>query len=298
MKFLKHINSFSLTDYPKFDKENRKVFLIENTENNELLKLFIVRLNDYFNSHSKINFPIIRIADGEFQFLLGKNEFNLRKPFIELFKNMLRQLIQKITNTPIQAKSRTYSSGLYNNNDRKFAKLKYIECLKYVSDKGLIALYTVVKPNFYVEQYLEDFEQLLIKNKITLHDKNYVPFYYIYILLTNPKYRDIIYSNKNLHLVTSFNKIKKAKIEKSLYSFGAKSITWTKISSNKSLFDKLDLTTLNKNIDIIFVGGGTGKVNLFTQLKNIPALIIDAGYVFEIWQNDYLSNERDYCSIN
>ena len=298
MKFLKHINSFSLIDYPKFDEENRKVFLIENTENNKLLKLFIKRLNNYFKNDSKINFPIIRIADGEFQFLLGKNEFNLRKPFTELFKNMLRQFIQNITNTPIRAKSRTYSSGLYNNDDRKFAKLKYIECLKYISEKGIIALYTIIKPKFYVEQYLDDFEQLLIKNKITLTGKNYIPFYYIYILLTNPKYRDMIYKNKNLHLVTSYNKIKKAKIEKSLYSFGAKSITWTKISVNKSLFDKLDLTTFNKNIDIIFVGGGTGKVNLFTQLRNIPALIIDAGYVFEIWQNDYLSYERDYCSIN
>ena len=55
---------------------------------------------------------------------------------------------------------------------------------------------------------------------------------------------------------------------------------------------------VSKNVDIIFVGAGVGKVNIFNQLKNIPAIIIDAGYIFETWQNPKLRNERDYCETH
>ena len=51
-------------------------------------------------------------------------------------------------------------------------------------------------------------------------------------------------------------------------------------------------------MDIIFVGAGIGKVHIFNQLKNIQAVIIDAGYIFETWENPALVNERDYCKTH
>ena len=38
--------------------------------------------------------------------------------------------------------------------------------------------------------------------------------------------------------------------------------------------------------------------NIFNQLKGIPCLVIDAGYIFETWQNPSLCDERDYCKTH
>jgi hypothetical protein len=46
------------------------------------------------------------------------------------------------------------------------------------------------------------------------------------------------------------------------------------------------------------VGAGVGKVNIFNQLKGFPAVVVDAGYIFEIWQNPRLAEERDYCEVH
>ena len=239
--------------------------------------------------------PIIRIADGEYQFLLGKNEFNTRKPLLFLIKNLLGELYRKLIGAKFEAKSRTYTSGVYSNKDIKYVKQKYSMCLKHISKNGFIALYTIIKPNFYTEQYLPKLYKFFKKNDIELSTENYVPFYFIYIILTNRKYSEI-YKNRNIHLITNFNSEKKFKIEKSLYELGAKSISWSLISRDKSLFDKIDLNSIEEDVEIIFVGAGVGKVNIFNQLINIKALIIDAGYIFETWQDPSLRLERDYCN--
>jgi hypothetical protein len=48
----------------------------------------------------------------------------------------------------------------------------------------------------------------------------------------------------------------------------------------------------------VFVGGGLGKVNIFNQLVDFPALIIDAGYIIETWENPKLRVERNYCKTH
>tara|TARA_B100000780_G_scaffold252464_1_gene199573 strand:+ start:1116 stop:2009 length:894 start_codon:yes stop_codon:yes gene_type:complete len=293
MKFLKHLNSFSLSDYSKFDKENRKVFLIENQNCEVILELFFNRVLNIIKE--KKHFPIIRLADGEYQFLLGTNELNLRKPKIKLVYHMFKQYYEKLFNKRFEAKSRTYTSGRYDINKSKLDIIeKYSISLQNISKKGVLAIYTIIKPGFYSEQYLPKLERFFEKNNIQINTKNYVPFYFVYILLTNKKYISL-YENKNIHLITSYDESRKIKIEKTLKLLNVKKITWTMISVDNSLNDIIDVNKLNINIDIIFIGGGLGKVNIFNQLNDFPALIIDAGYIFETWQNPKLKMERNYC---
>ena len=68
---------FTLKDYKNFDKENREIYLFESSSCDGLLDEFYYRILEKIDS--KEHLPILRLADGEFQFLLGKNEFNLRK---------------------------------------------------------------------------------------------------------------------------------------------------------------------------------------------------------------------------
>ena len=286
---------FKLKDYKKFDSEGRKVYLFEDNNCDDLLDAFYKKIDNLIGR--KEHFPIIRIADGEFQFLLGKNEFNLRKPLHLLVKNLAGELYRKLFRIKFEARSRTYTSGVYSHSDRHSVKNQYSECLKHISEKGILALYTIIKPGFYTEQYLPHLFSFFDKHNINLNENNYIPFYFIYIVLTNNKYSKI-YIDKNVHLITSFDDERKSKIERTLKSLGVKSITWTKISRDRSLFDTVNANDIDQNVDIIFVGAGIGKVNIFNQLKRAKALIIDAGYIFETWQDPELRKERDYCLVH
>ena len=286
---------FNLKDYKNFDSEDRKVYLFEDKNCDDLLDAFYKKIDNLIGR--KEHFPIIRIADGEFQFLLGKNEFNLRKPLYLLVKNLAGELYRKLFRVKFEARSRTYTSGVYSQSDRHNVKNQYSECLKHISEKGILALYTIIKPGFYTEQYLPHLFSFFDKYNINLNENNYIPFYYIYIILTNNKYSKI-YKDKNVHLITSFDDERKSKIERTLKSLGVKSITWTNISRDRSLFDTVNANDIDQNVDIIFVGAGIGKVNIFNQLKSVKTLIIDVGYIFETWQEPELKKERDYCSIH
>ena len=284
---------FKLNDYKKFDKENRKLFLIENQNCDDMLEFFFKRILNIIKE--KTHFPIIRLADGEFQFLLGTNELNFRKPKIKLVYHMFKQYYEKLFQKRFEAKSRTYTSGRYDINKSKSDIIKkYSISLQNISEKGILAIYTIIKPGFYSEQYLPKLEQFFQKSNIEINTKNYIPFYFVYIILTNKKYISL-YENKNIHLITSYDESRKSKIENTLKSYNIKKITWTRISRDNSLNDIIDINKLNSNIDIIFIGGGLGKVNIFNQLNDFPALIIDAGYIFETWQNPILTTERNYC---
>jgi hypothetical protein len=288
--------SFTLKDYKDFDKENRTVFLLKDQSCDDLLEHFVKRILNILKENT--HFPIIRLADGEYQFLLGTNELNLRKPKIKLAFHMLKQFYDKLFNKKFEAKSRTYSSGRYNVKKSKSDIIsKYSTSLQNISEKGIVAIYTIVKPGFYSEQYLPRLELFFEENKIYVNRENYVPFYFVYILLTNKRYK-AIYENKNIHVITSFDKNRKVKIEKTLKSYNVNVITWTNISKHNSLNDVIDVNRLNENIDVVFVGGGLGKVNIFNQLVDFPALIIDAGYIIETWENPKLRVERNYCKTH
>ena len=285
-------SKFTLKDYSKYDNENRLVYLYEKEDCDYLLNNFYRKVIESIDH--KVYLPIIRIADGEYQFLLGKDEFNLRKPKLMLLKNLLGELYRKIFKINFEARSRTYTSGVYESSDFINAKKEYAKCLKHISSNGVLAIYTIIKPNFYTEQYLPKLWNFFKSNDIDINVNNYVPFYFIYIILTNRKYSKI-YKGRKLHLITSFDDSRKKKIEDTLYSFGVKEISWTEISRDKSLYDSIDTDEIPNNVDIVFVGAGVGKVAIFNQLQTLSALVIDAGYVFETWENPCLNLERDYC---
>ena len=286
--------NFCLRDYKDFDREKREILLIEEADCDHLLDEFYTKV--YSAIEKRINFPVLRLADGEFQFLLGKNEVNFRKPIHKLIFHIIKQYLEKFMKKEFVAKSRTYSSGVYSQSEMLNVKQKYLKCLRYISDEGVLAIYTVIKPGFFSEQYIPDLLKYFEYSSINLQSSNFYPFYFVYIILTNPRFARI-YHKKHVHLITSFDSDRKARIENSLRSLGVAKITWTKISQSRSLFDNIDVETIERDVDLIFIGAGVGKVNIFNQLKDFPATIIDAGYIFETWQYQNLVKERDYCEV-
>ena len=85
LEMLAFSRSFKLRDYRHFDADNRQVLLHEDADCDRLLEEFYSSVVAAIRE--KKNFPVIRLADGEFQFLLGKNELNLRKPLFLIKTN-------------------------------------------------------------------------------------------------------------------------------------------------------------------------------------------------------------------
>ena len=75
--------------------------------------------------HNKKELPVLRLGDGEYQFLFGKNEFNIRKSFTHLIKDLSIQYCQYFIRGHLIAKSATYESGTYSRSEIKKARMLF-----------------------------------------------------------------------------------------------------------------------------------------------------------------------------
>ena len=84
--------------------------------------------------------------------------------------HIFKQYYEKLSNKRFEAKSRTYTSGRYDINKSKIDIIKkYSTSLHNISKKGILAIYTIIKPGFYTEQYLPKLELFFKENKININ---------------------------------------------------------------------------------------------------------------------------------
>ena len=121
----------------------------------------------------------------------------------------------------------------------------------------------------------------------------------MYALLRGPS-KNRILENKNVLILHSAKGEKRNKIIESLHKENVSSVIWHEISSNRSMFDKIDLKEKYFEADIAFIGAGVGKFNIFSQLEDLKIPCIDIGFVFEVWANEenkllrpYMINDSD-----
>ena len=243
-------------------------------------------------------FPIIRLSDGEYSFLLGDRPPARRNEYYttyiaKYFKFIVRKLfIKKFVANTLPG----ISSGLYSKKELKVLRHLTSNVLKEVSNNGTLALHLTYSDKPFQEKFHKDLFAFFRKIDVNMHSENYVHFYFIYALLTHPDNRISIFNGSNLMLINSFDELKKNKIEKTLVSYGCKKIEWVNISAKRSFYDKLPENLIFTGVDMIFVGAGVGKFNIFNQLSkiklNIP--IVDVGVLFEYWANLDLNNIRPY----
>ena len=128
----------------------------------------------------------------------------------------------------------------------------------------------------------------------------------MYALLRGPLKKRIL-NNKNVLILHGASGEKRNKIIQSLYKENVSSVIWHEISSNRAMFDKIELKEKYFEADIAFIGAGVGKFNIFSQLEDLKIPCIDIGFVFEVWAKEenkllrpYMINdyERDNSEIN
>ena len=283
---------------PGFLKENinevtNVLSLKKYNKNNWFLKF----TKDIESKIGKEYFPVMRMSDGEYAFLLGEkfpyfsfsnNIFSYLKKCIAVFKS--KYIDKKNFNA---ATLPNVSSGEYRIDEINKQKKNIINKIREISLKGVLALHLTFPKKPFQEHYHYPLSLWLNKNDIKLTNKNYYPFYFVYALLRGPL-KNRILENKNVLIIHGAIGKKRDKIIQSLYKENVSSVIWHQISSNRSMFDKIELKEKYFQADIAFIGAGVGKFNIFSQLKKLNIPCIDIGFVFEAWANEKNKLLRPY----
>ncbi len=262
-------------------------------------KWFLSFRRKIIDSIGKVYLPVCRISDGEFLTLLGYQWMNFKYPFKKMLKNNVNYILQLFfPYQRISAHTLPFvSSGKYDISEVRYIRKVYGDMLAKLSETGILAIHLSSGRKPFQQHYYRLFGKFLKEFSIDLTFQNYVPFYFIYPMLTGSGKHEL-FAGKRILLINGAEKNKKEKIISSLFDLGAKEIHWLAISNSKSMFDQINVDEFIGKIDIAFLGAGIGKPNILLQLAKLNIPCIDAGYVFEIWADSSLGLKRRFCSYN
>lgn len=234
-------------------------------------------------SIGKRYFPIYRMADGEFIFCVGwrpeipNKEFGLIKRMIRKSGVPLKRMVRALVSGKKTVWGENYSGLSY-----KKRMIHYIRCLRIVSENGLLALHFTRSSGRFSEQYFYPMTRWFEINKIKLTPVNYTSFYFVYALLCGTDCKNLV-RERRLLLITSADDSKKVRIREYFASLGAKTVQFMRISSDRALFDRIDLNKIQGTVDLALVAAGIGSVNILEQLKPLNTVCIDIGICMEIF---------------
>lgn len=243
--------------------------------------------------------PICRLSDGEYSFVCG-NQPPIKNTFIIQFLSNVKFYINNLKpSLNFEAGERgIYQSGKYSREEINEFLPKYLNNLKDLSENGILALHLTYAKVPFQERFHHALKKTFQKHGIEINKSNYFPFYFVYAFLQTDEFRQYINLKKVL-FITGSNDQKINKVEKKFIEFGVYSVEIYKISTNRSLFDIIDLDNIKtKGVDVCLIAAGIGKPNIMVQLKPLKCLCIDVGYMFEVWANEELAFNRPWCSKN
>lgn len=231
--------------------------------------------------------PVTRMSDGEFTFLLTAQPPSPREPPLRYIKLMGKWLGVKAKHTlggGFRADTAAgVPSGRYRNAEWKSMREAYGEYIARLSRKGILALHLSYTTSPFQECFFPAFGKFLKNKQIHLTADNYCPFYFVYAFLVGSQ-KSRLLKGKRVLVVHSADGARRERITDALRREAVSSIQWLPISTSKSLFDRLDLKDVCP-IDLALVGAGVGKPNILLQLEPLSVPCIDAGYIFEVWDN-------------
>ncbi len=160
----------------------------------------------------------------------------------------------------------------------------HVDALRTISSEGLLC------PNLnliYVHDQ-SDFLEFLARHGMPL--QNYVPFYFVYALLVNPRFLESL-RTRSVALISSFQNKNTSNIISSLESFGIRDVRLYEIPSSGVAHGDFDLRIPSRP-DVALVGAGIGSPLVLTRLREQSCLVIDSGFVFHLWDGTFDRHER------
>lgn len=282
-------------DIPGFSKMRRhglRTFALSQQTAQEAFNEFVVMI-----SESRGRFlPVLRMSDGEYLFNFGFQPPSVRHGIFYPW-HYVRHLAARFRPRRTLVAGGThsgrplYGSGQYTKNELGQIRELYGRVCRSVANVGILAVDLSFCPVPFQEGFFPALKRWLTSNGIQLTRENYVPFYFVYALLTGPE-RHRVLSGKRVLVIHSATGPKQDAIKSSLIREGAKEVVWHTISTDRSLYDVVPVDRFVGAVDLCVFGAGIGKPAILGQLEPLGVPCIDAGYVMEVWADPSVAQSR------
>lgn len=215
--------------------------------------------------------PVYRIADGEFQALLGRR---VRWRSDRSWRDCIAVALERVG---LFHRTRRTSWGEHYDRSARGALLR-----KLTSDVTTIAgfghLAVLLSDNGFglAHEYRRPFCAFVASHAIPFGPRNYVPFHFVCELLSGPG-SDALVRDRRILVVTGLRGKDTASIEETLRSVGAATVQFLGVSSNHAMLDTLDISSVCRPVDICFVAAGVGAANVLVQLRDLGTVALDIG---------------------
>lgn len=241
--------------------------------------------------------PVCRMSDGEYLFRFGWQPHLSTEPAWRRVGAKARHALLSLRpQRGFHAGHRgRYQSARYTLDEQREGLAKFDSAARHLTKNGVLALHLSHEEHSFQERFYPSVASWLRELDLPLNTDNYVPFYFVYALLTGPA-RHAILSDRTVLVINGSTGEKRERIIAGLLREGARAVHWEPISPARSLFDKIDVSAWRGKVDLALIGAGVGKVNILPQLEQLEVPCVDAGYVFEVWADPQSSRERFYCT--
>lgn len=272
-----------------------RTFIPEAAQPEEMFQGFVDRVQA---SMGKNYLPIARMSDGEYRLLFGYQRPSPRLRAAGRVFERIREL-RRFLRQPFRVSAATLpnvSSGTYSRNEAEQLRVELTIGAQHVADHGFLALHLTYGARPFQEQYFPALRAWLTSSGIALNKSNYVPFYFVYALLSGPQ-RHVVLRDARILLIHSARGTKKEQIARRLREEGAAAVEWCNISAARSGLDSPDFGRYAGRVDVVMLGAGIGKFRHFAGCERLNVPVIDAGYMFEVWYEPEQGRRRPYCGM-
>ena len=231
--------------------------------------------------------PVYRMADGEYQFLLGI-KFNHHPP--KMFRYILSFIYRKTMELIAGQRIKTSWGEAYKSKELFELRGKYKKDLNNLLENGILCAYLYENPKHSHLHYNSYITEFLDNNVIELNKTNFFPFHFPFFVLSNDGWQELIVDKKIL-IVTGNLKSRKQIIEKNLIELGSKKVDFYEISSSSSMLDIIDRNKIEnaQEFEVAFVGAGIGSLNIISQMKWFSGPVIDVGgFISALMDKNYM----------
>ena len=190
-----------------------------------------------------------------------------------------------------------YHSGEFSAAEWRSARREAPTLVRALSLTGILAWHFSYASEPFQERYFPALGKWLSENKVEINWDNYMPFYFVYPMLTGRR-RGEIFEGKSVLVINGAEGEKKQAIIEGLKREGVRNVLWCSISLRRSYYDTVDVSRFRGKCDLALVGAGIGKLRIMQQLGSLGVPCIDAGFVFEVLADRRNRFKRVMCATD
>lgn len=281
-------------NFPNFSKTAAlgmpEIFALEPRDCSEWYEKGMTPLFDAVGENR--HFPLFRISHGELHLALGRR---LRpdaspKQMLAHYYHKLKQALR--LEAPHREGSVNGMCEIFTQGELDAARARYIPALRNIANEGLLA--ACFQTNAGYVEYFPDYYDWLDEHDIPFNRKNYVPFYSVYSMVFGPD-ASKIFEGRSLLVVNYLPDAKQAILRDALKARGVSNVQFISIRPDKALFQDIDLSLVEGNVDVVLLGAGCGAAPMTEQLKPLKAVVIDAGFAIDALAKPEARWRRAFC---